>query len=106
MIFGELISAGACEFLAKTELGEIHGTWLGNDDAPPGTLVKISIPKKTIRVSEDVPEENFFKISAAKKFLEIDVPAEFSKEKIGVPAGEEAELFVWFFPEDVRAFPR
>ncbi|MCD8283875.1 MAG: hypothetical protein LUD52_04050 [Opitutae bacterium] len=95
-IVGELISCGACEFLATTPLGEIHGTWHGDDDCPAGTQIKIFLSPKIFKIDEFPPEENFFKFADAVKVLTIDAAKEFS--------GEPDDAFVWFFPEDAHGY--
>lgn len=95
-VYGELVAAGACEFVAKTPLGEIRGTWRGDDDAPAGTRVKIVLPPEIFRIDECPPEENFFRLADAGT-LRVAAAADFS--------GDPEDAFVWFFPEDAQGFP-
>ena len=95
-VYGTLIAAGACEFLAETPLGEIRGTWHGKDDAPAGTSVKIVLPPEIFRLDECPPEENFFRLSDAGD-LDIAAARDFS--------GDPEDVFAWFFPEDAQGFP-
>lgn len=95
-IGGILVAAGACEFFAKTPIGEIHGTWHGDDDAPSGTPVKIVLPPEIFRLDDFPPEENYFRLSDAGT-LHIAAAREFS--------GDPEDCFVWFFPEDAHGYP-
>ena len=95
-VYGTLIAAGACEFLASTQLGEIRGTWHGSDDAPAGTPVKIVLPPEIFRIDDCPPEENFFRLSDAGT-LRVAAAEGFD--------GDPEEAFVWFFPEDAQGFP-
>lgn len=95
-VYGKLIAAGACEFLAETPFGEIRGTWHGNDDAPAGTPVRIVLSPEIFHLDEFPPEENFFRFSEAGD-LRIAAADNFS--------GDPEDCFVWFFPEDAQGFP-
>lgn len=93
---GILVAAGACEFFAKTPIGEIHGTWHGDDDALAGTPIKILLPPEIFHLDECPAEENCFRLVDAGT-LQISVAENFS--------GDPEDCFVWFFPEDVHGFP-
>lgn len=90
-VFGKLIAAGACEFVAETPLGEIHGTWRGEEDVPAGTRVKITLPPEIFHIDDCPAEENSFRLADAGT-LKIAAAANFS--------GDPESAFVWFFPED------
>lgn len=119
---GNVIGAGAGEFLAEIAGTEIHGKLCGDsaEDVPAGTPIDIFLPPEIFRLDALPPEENAFALAdGGEIFFDGELffrrfRLENGAETLNVAAQhrqslespEGAPLFAWCFPEDVIGFPR
>ncbi len=119
---GNVLGAGAGEFLAEVAGTEIHGKLCGEaaEDVPAGTPIDIFLPPEIFRLDAIPPEENAFALADGSEIF-FDGELFFRRFRLENGAGtlnvaaqhrqslespEGAPLFAWYFPEDAIGFPR
>ncbi len=114
---GTIIAAGAGEFLAKTNFGEIRGALVSGNggEPPPGTPVDVVIRPEALHVDVMPPDENafagdivataFFGETERCSFVAKDNPTEaLMITRLNPTRAEgvfEENVFAWVAPEDV-----
>ena len=112
LIPARILRCGAGEFIAESELGELHGA-LGNPDREPaeGATITVLMRPEHLRVSDMPPDENVFAGTWSAEPGRNRLSAVFQTEtgpalRLDPPThrvDDDSVLYAWILPEDLVA---